>query len=111
MHAAVYMGSGMEQQVRVGFLGYGEVAQHFARGLAQAGLKEIAAYSRSGAKAAPDDPLRVSAAAAGVTLVATPRELCERNGATLRYSPRPGGGSQFRIVFADPNRWQSSDAE
>src|SRR5690606_28794580 len=34
------------------------------------------------------------------------RELCERNGATLRYSPRPGGGSQFRIVFADPNRWR-----
>lgn len=34
------------------------------------------------------------------------RELCERNGATLRYSPRPGGGSVFRIVFADPHRWQ-----
>jgi two-component system, NtrC family, sensor histidine kinase PilS len=38
------------------------------------------------------------------------RELCERNGATLRYTPRPGGGSLFRIVFADPNRWQGSDA-
>jgi two-component system, NtrC family, sensor histidine kinase PilS len=37
------------------------------------------------------------------------RELCERNGATLRYSPRPGGGSLFRIVFADPNRWQGGD--
>jgi two-component system, NtrC family, sensor histidine kinase PilS len=37
------------------------------------------------------------------------RELCERNGATLRYTPRPGGGSLFRIVFADPNRWQGSD--
>lgn len=36
------------------------------------------------------------------------RELCERNGATLRYSPRPGGGSVFRIVFADPHRWQMS---
>ena len=36
------------------------------------------------------------------------RELCERNGATLRYSPRPGGGSQFRIVFADPNRWRAT---
>lgn len=34
------------------------------------------------------------------------RELCERNGATLRYGPRAGGGSVFRIVFADPNRWQ-----
>ncbi len=38
------------------------------------------------------------------------RELCERNGATLRYIPRPGGGSQFRVVFADPQRWQSEDA-
>jgi len=37
------------------------------------------------------------------------RELCERNGATLRYLPRPGGGSVFRIVFADPNRWRVGD--
>jgi two-component system sensor histidine kinase PilS (NtrC family) len=36
------------------------------------------------------------------------RELCERNGATLRYHARPDGGSLFRIVFADPKRWQSS---
>ena len=35
------------------------------------------------------------------------RELAERNGATLRYHARPGGGSLFRVVFADPNRWQS----
>jgi two-component system sensor histidine kinase PilS (NtrC family) len=35
------------------------------------------------------------------------RELAERNGATLRYHPRPGGGSVFRIVFADPYRWHS----
>ena len=34
------------------------------------------------------------------------RELAERNGATLRYYPRPGGGSVFRLVFADPSRWQ-----
>jgi two-component system, NtrC family, sensor histidine kinase PilS len=37
------------------------------------------------------------------------RELAERNGATLRYQARPGGGSAFRIVFADPNRWQPSE--
>jgi len=35
------------------------------------------------------------------------RELAERNGAALRYQPRPGGGSAFRIVFADPKRWSS----
>ena len=34
------------------------------------------------------------------------RELCERNGARLRYYPREGGGSAFRIVFADPKRWR-----
>jgi two-component system sensor histidine kinase PilS (NtrC family) len=34
------------------------------------------------------------------------KELCERNGAQLRYDPRPGGGSRFRIIFADPTRWQ-----
>jgi two-component system sensor histidine kinase PilS (NtrC family) len=38
------------------------------------------------------------------------RELAERNGATLRYQARPGGGSIFRLVFADPDRWQGGDA-
>ena len=37
------------------------------------------------------------------------RELAERNGASLRYQARPGGGSAFRIVFADPNRWQANE--
>jgi two-component system sensor histidine kinase PilS (NtrC family) len=37
------------------------------------------------------------------------RELAERNHATLRYQPRAGGGSSFRIVFADPNRWHSNE--
>jgi two-component system sensor histidine kinase PilS (NtrC family) len=33
------------------------------------------------------------------------RELCQTNGALLVYEARPGGGSIFRIVFADPQRW------
>jgi len=33
------------------------------------------------------------------------RELCECNRAALLYEPRDGGGSVFRIVFADPDRW------
>ena len=33
------------------------------------------------------------------------RELCECNRASLIYEARPGGGSTFRIVFADPKRW------
>lgn len=36
------------------------------------------------------------------------RELCERNGASLRYHARPEGGSIFRILFSDPQRWQES---
>ncbi len=36
------------------------------------------------------------------------RELCECNGATLRYEPRAGGGSIFRVVFSDPDRWRAN---
>jgi two-component system, NtrC family, sensor histidine kinase PilS len=36
------------------------------------------------------------------------RELAEINGATLLYEPRKGGGSLFRLVFADPSRWASA---
>jgi two-component system sensor histidine kinase PilS (NtrC family) len=36
------------------------------------------------------------------------RELCQCNGAVLLYEPRPGGGSIFRMIFADPRRWESS---
>jgi len=35
------------------------------------------------------------------------RELCERNGSALSYHPRAGGGSVFRIMFADPRRWHT----
>ena len=34
------------------------------------------------------------------------RELCQTNGALLLYEPRGGGGSIFRIIFADPQRWE-----
>ncbi len=37
------------------------------------------------------------------------RELCELNRATLLYNDRPGGGSIFRIIFADPDRWEAAD--
>ena len=36
------------------------------------------------------------------------RELAQTNGATLLYEPRAGGGSIFRLVFADPQRWLRS---
>ena len=34
------------------------------------------------------------------------RELCQLNRAILIYEPRAGGGSVFRIVFTDPQRWE-----
>ena len=33
------------------------------------------------------------------------RELCQTNGALLAYESRAGGGSVFRVIFADPQRW------
>ena len=35
------------------------------------------------------------------------RELAQANGALLSYEPRAGGGSIFRLVFADPTRWET----
>jgi two-component system sensor histidine kinase PilS (NtrC family) len=35
------------------------------------------------------------------------RELCQTNGALLAYEARAGGGSIFRIIFADPQRWEA----
>jgi len=34
------------------------------------------------------------------------RELANANGAMLIYEARQGGGSIFRLVFADPQRWE-----
>lgn len=36
------------------------------------------------------------------------RELAQCNRAVLLYEPRAGGGSIFRVVFADPQRWEIS---
>jgi len=35
------------------------------------------------------------------------RELCQTNGALLAYEARLAGGSTFRIIFADPQRWEA----
>jgi two-component system sensor histidine kinase PilS (NtrC family) len=36
------------------------------------------------------------------------RELAQCNRALLVFEPRNGGGSIFRIVFADPQRWEQT---
>ena len=35
------------------------------------------------------------------------RELCQLNRAILLYEARAGGGSIFRVVFSDPQRWEA----
>ena len=35
------------------------------------------------------------------------RELAQCNRAVLLYEARTGGGSIFRLVFADPQRWET----
>jgi len=35
------------------------------------------------------------------------RELAQCNRAVLLYEPRTGGGSIFRLVFSDPQRWET----
>ena len=53
----------------------------------------------------------VAQAAAGMEIVLTDGVALRRRDLALlrRYHPRPGGGSLFRTVFADPARWHSRE--
>lgn len=87
-----------ETDLRVGFLGFGEAGVRFAQDLSQAGLSDIVAYSRSGAKAPAGDPLHAQAAAAGAQLVATPRELCKRADVIIALIPGKSALAALRSV-------------
>ncbi len=81
-------------------------------------LSRVARYGRvclevadRGAGVAPQDVERIfepfftrGADGTGLGLFLA-RELAEINDATLLYEARKGGGSLFRLVFADPSRW------
>lgn len=86
--------------VRLGFMGFGEAGYHFAKGLSRNGLAGMVAYSRSGAKAAAGDPLRVRAAEAGVELVKSPRELCKRADVILAVTPGKAALAALRSARA-----------
>jgi 3-hydroxyisobutyrate dehydrogenase-like beta-hydroxyacid dehydrogenase len=73
--------------VRLGFIGYGEAASRFAKDLSHAGLSSIVAYSPSSAAAAPDDPVRAHAAAAGVELVGSVKDVCRRANLVVTLTP------------------------
>lgn len=72
---------------RLGLLGFGEAARRLAKDLTQAGFSNILAYSRSGAKAQPGDPLHQSAQAAGVTLVKTVGTLAKKSDIIIVLTP------------------------
>jgi 3-hydroxyisobutyrate dehydrogenase-like beta-hydroxyacid dehydrogenase len=72
---------------RVGFVGFGEAATRFAQDLKRAGVRDVSAYSRSAAKAPAGGAVRKRAAAIGVQLAATPRELCERSDIIIALTP------------------------
>jgi 3-hydroxyisobutyrate dehydrogenase-like beta-hydroxyacid dehydrogenase len=79
-------------------MGFGEAGYHFAKGLSGNGLAGMVAYSRSGVKAGPDDPLRARAAEAGVELVKSPRELCRRTDVVLAVTPGRNALAALRSV-------------
>lgn len=78
----------MEQRsVRLGFLGFGEAACIVGKALTANGLSGIIAYSPSGAAAVDSDPIRQRASEAGVTLVSSPKELCQRADVVMSLTP------------------------
>ena len=84
--------------MRLGLLGFGEAGVRYARDLSQAGLRDIVAYSRSGAKAQSGDPLHAEAMAAGAQLVASPRELCRRADVIIALTPGKSALAALRSV-------------
>jgi hypothetical protein len=74
--------------LRLGLLGFGEAGQRFGADFVKAGLRNVIAYSRSAAAAGADAPVRVFARENGITLAATPQELCA--GADLIIALTPG---------------------
>jgi len=60
---------------KIGFIGFGEVAYYFSKGLKEAGVKQIAAYARSVADPIRGENIRNRAQSIGVELTATLEEL------------------------------------
>ncbi|RPJ22976.1 MAG: NAD(P)-dependent oxidoreductase [Desulfobacteraceae bacterium] len=60
---------------RTGFIGYGEVAYHFSKGLKEDGIREIYAYDKSAKEITKGEMVRQRARKAGVELVPGLRQL------------------------------------
>jgi len=88
------------QQVRVGFLGFGEAGFHFARGLRQNGVDAVAVYSRSAAQAQPGDAVLARAAEAGVSIAPSPKALCQQSDVIISVVPGAAALTAVRSVRA-----------
>ena len=82
---------------------YGRMSSNARPFLEVAGPRARA--SRPSMPSASSSPSTAAATAPGLGLFLA-RELAQSNGATLLYEPRAAGGSVFRLVFADPHRWE-----
>ena len=61
----------MKEEIRIGFVGFGEAGYHIARGLREAGVREIAAYDINADAPRLGERIRGRAAESGVPLVAS----------------------------------------
>ena len=73
--------------IRLGLLGFGEAAARLAMDFSQAGFKDITAYSRSGAKAQPGDPVYQRAEAAGVKLAKSVGTMAKKSDIIIALTP------------------------
>ncbi len=75
------------KQIRLGLIGYGEVGSTLGKGLKDGGLIEIASYDKYAFDGPFAELIQSRAAAAGVPLVQSPRELAARSNLLLGVTP------------------------
>ena len=66
-----------DQQLRIGFLGFGEAGFHLARGLRGAGAPQLVAFDIKAPHGTEGEHIRARATETGTSLVETPRALAE----------------------------------
>ncbi len=97
---------------RIGFIGYGEVAYHFSRGLQEDGIHTISAYDRSADQGDRGELIRRRAADAGVRLVPGLKELVEESdlvisavwgNVALEVARKTAALARSGMVYADIN--------
>ena len=69
----------MENQLRIGFIGFGEAAFHLSKGLRAAGVDHIFAYDLHASTSGKGDLIRMRAVDAGVALQDSNAELARQS--------------------------------